>query len=322
MFEIIKYTSDKKEKWDNFVNKSKNGSFLLNRDFVEYHNDRFIDYSLLIYDRKEKLLAVLPANLHENNLYSHQGLSYGGLVLNKNVKLYSVIFIFKAILEYLHRNQIKLIYYKKIPHFYNEYNSEEDEYIFFRLKANTFRIDTSLTIDYNCILPFQKRREREIKKAKKNNLKLLFDDSFDVFWNTILTPNLLKRFNKKPVHSLEEIIKLKSLFNNNIVQVNVLDENKTVVAGTTLFITGKVIHSQYISTNELGKKLGAIDYLFSELINHYSNDYRYFDFGICNENDGLSINKGLLDWKEGFGARTHLHKFFEIKTSNYNLLND
>ena len=66
---------------------------------MEYHKDRFDDYSLLIFDVKDKLVAVLPAHKVENILHSHQGLTYGGLVLNAKVILSDVILIVKDLKE-------------------------------------------------------------------------------------------------------------------------------------------------------------------------------------------------------------------------------
>ncbi len=47
---IIPYSINRKETWDAFVQASKNGTFLLQRNFMDYHSDRFFDCSLLIYD--------------------------------------------------------------------------------------------------------------------------------------------------------------------------------------------------------------------------------------------------------------------------------
>ena len=52
---------------------------------MEYHNDRFEDFSLMVY-KNGKLIALLPANKKDNIVYSHQGLSYGGVVYMKDVK--------------------------------------------------------------------------------------------------------------------------------------------------------------------------------------------------------------------------------------------
>jgi len=80
MIEIANYGSDDKPLWDGFVRRSKNGSFLFYRDYMEYHSDRFLDSSLLFFE-DDVLIAVMPANTAENILYSHRGLTYGGLYL-------------------------------------------------------------------------------------------------------------------------------------------------------------------------------------------------------------------------------------------------
>ena len=82
---IKKYSSNFKSSWDDFIDASKNATFLLKRDFIEYHKKRFQDYSLLFFNEKE-LVGLLPANIVADKIFSHQGLSYGGLVLSPKVK--------------------------------------------------------------------------------------------------------------------------------------------------------------------------------------------------------------------------------------------
>ena len=50
---------------------------------MDYHSEKFSDYSLLIY-KGEKLIALLPANLINDQLFSHSGLSYGGFICYEN----------------------------------------------------------------------------------------------------------------------------------------------------------------------------------------------------------------------------------------------
>ena len=78
-YTVKKYTENDYAIWNDFIEHAKNATFLFHRDFMEYHKDRFEDYSLLVFDG-EKLVAVLPANKNGETLYSHQGLTYGGLV--------------------------------------------------------------------------------------------------------------------------------------------------------------------------------------------------------------------------------------------------
>src|ERR1039458_10102236 len=56
------YTPQHKQAWDEFVAGSRNGTFLVHRDHMEYHRDRFCDSSLLVFDDRGRLVALLPAN--------------------------------------------------------------------------------------------------------------------------------------------------------------------------------------------------------------------------------------------------------------------
>ena len=78
--EIKRYSSVCEGEWNAFVERSRQGTFLFNRGYMDYHSDRFDDFSLMAYDRGV-LKGVLPANRVGNVLYSHQGLTYGGWIL-------------------------------------------------------------------------------------------------------------------------------------------------------------------------------------------------------------------------------------------------
>ena len=94
------YQGNDYQDWNAFIDQAKNATFLFHRDFMDYHSDRFQDYSLIVLDG-EKWVAVLPANVVGNQVFSHQGLTYGGLVYTEKLKLASVIEIFKAVLSFL-----------------------------------------------------------------------------------------------------------------------------------------------------------------------------------------------------------------------------
>lgn len=50
---IKRYTSDDMPLWDTFVKASRNGTFLHERSYMDYHSDRFDDYSLMCYQGKD-----------------------------------------------------------------------------------------------------------------------------------------------------------------------------------------------------------------------------------------------------------------------------
>ena len=86
MIEVHRYTQDRRTEWDNFVRGAKNSTFLFLRGYMDYHSDRFRDCSLMFYDERNRLVGLLPANLAEDTLYSHRGLTYGGLLMTSGSK--------------------------------------------------------------------------------------------------------------------------------------------------------------------------------------------------------------------------------------------
>ncbi|MEO8238059.1 MAG: GNAT family N-acetyltransferase [Flavobacterium sp.] len=317
-YTVKKYTENDSTIWNDFIAQAKNATFLFHRDFMEYHKDRFEDYSLIVLDG-EKWIAVLPANSVGNEVFSHQGLTYGGLVYNEKIKLASIIGIFKVVLSFLNENNIQKLQLKLIPSIYHQKPSEELNYTLFLLEAQLIRRDTLAVIDLSNSYSLSKLRKRGVKNGINNRLVIKEVNDFTDFWNEILIPNLAQKHQAKPVHSLEEITRLKALFPEKIRQFNVY-ENEVIVAGTTIFESSTVAHSQYISGKENKNELGGLDLLFYKLISEVFKNKRFFDFGISNENQGRNLNDGLSYWKESFGANIIVHDFYEVETSNYNVL--
>ena len=314
-YTVKRYQEKDYATWNTFIGQAKNATFLFHRDFMDYHKDRFEDYSLLAFEN-EKLVAILPANKDGEIVYSHQGLTYGGLVYGEKLKLASVLLIFKALLFYLNENKIAKIQIKILPSIYHNKPSEELNYALFLAEAQLIRRDTLAVVDLCKPFQFSKIRKRGIQKAKSNELIIKEENSFECFWNQVLIPNLELKHNAEPVHSLDEIQFLKNHFEKNIRQFNVYHENE-IIAGTTVFESENVAHCQYISKYEKDENLGSLDFLYDHLINKVFADKRYFDFGISNENQGKTLNNGLSYWKESFGASIITHDFYEVSTIHF-----
>jgi len=287
---------------------------------MEYHKDRFEDFSLLIYI-KNKLVALLPANKVGDVIYSHQGLTYGGLLLGDTTKFKTVLLLFQTLLKYFDSEGFYALKIKVIPNIYVKQPNDELLYLLFLLQATLLKRDSLSVLNLKDRPKLSSDRKAGGKRGFKNGLVIKEVDTFDEFWNEILVRNLENKHQVLPVHTLKEIEFLKSKFPKNIRQFNVYNKEQ-IVAGTTIFETEQVAHSQYISGNENKNRLGSLDFLHLHLIETVFKDKKYFDFGISNENMGLHVNQGLQYWKEGFGARMVTQDFYEIKTKNYNLLND
>ena len=299
--------------WDSFIEKSKNGHFQFYRDYMEYHQDRFKDYSLLIRDEKNDILALLPAHKSGSLFASHQGLTYGGIVTSNSMKVPIMVELFKDVLTFLRKHGFKQFIYKTIPYIHHQQPSEEDRYALFLNNAKLYRRNIFSVVSLKNPLPFQERRVRSIKKAKKANLSVRFTDDFPEYWQ-ILSETLMQSHNVKPVHTLEEIYKLKTLFQNNIKLCGCFLNNE-LIAGVLTYETKDVLRSQYIAASVKGKDLGSLDLIFSYLLENADDQKVYFDFGPSDERDGYYLNRGLIDQKEGFGARAVAHDHYQIDLS-------
>lgn len=317
-YTIKKYETQDFQKWNAFIEQSINGTFLHNRNFMDYHKDRFSDFSLIVLDG-EKWVAILPANVTGENVHSHQGLTFGGLIYNEKQKLETILSVFSEILKFLDIHKIAKLIVKLIPNIYQQKPAEELNYALFLANATLIRRDALSVIDVTKQNKIASGRLEGVKKALNLKLEIREETNFKLFWNEILTPNLNTKFNVKPVHSLDEIIKLHDLFPTNIRQFNVY-QNDTIIAGTTIFESKNVAHAQYISGNESKSENGSLDFLYHHLITKVFTNKLYFDFGTSNEEQGRKLNSGLNFWKESFGARTIVHDFYEIQSKNFDLL--
>ncbi|WP_369012652.1 FemAB family protein [Flavobacterium anhuiense] len=311
-YTIKKYSQDDYSIWNDFVAQSKNATFLFHRDFMEYHKDRFEDFSLLVFE-DEKLRAILPANKKENAIYSHQGLTYGGLVYLPKLKAEKVESILDEILLFLKENQVNTFYYKPVPNFYfSEGNAAMD---FFLLKRGAIleRKEMNLAVNLQAPLKISKSKMKHFRRIENLDLDIFEEENFDPFWEKILEPRLAEKFNVKPVHSKEEIAFLKSKFPKNIRQYSAY-RNDEIIAGITIFETKNVVKSQYGATSKIGEEFRALDFLFINLIHKYKRKGKhFFDMGIVDEGNESGYNLGLLNQKEELGCSVYNQDFYKIE---------
>jgi hypothetical protein len=310
MIEIKRYNCSDKKNWNDFLAKSRIDTFLFNRDFMDYHSDRFKDFSYMIY-KKGKLEALLPGNIDNQTFYTHQGLTYGGIVSSTKFHLMDYISSFDLINEDLRHNGVKEVIYKPTPFIYHKIPNQEELYVLFKLNAKKIGCNISSTIFQKNKISFNESRKSGIRKAKKNNITIQENTEFETFWS-ILIDNLLTTHETYPTHNIDEIRLLKSRFPDNI-KLYLTKIEEIVIGGCVLFIMENIIHVQYISASEQGKALGALDLLFDELINCTFSHIPLFDFGQSTENSGLLLNNNLIFQKEGFGGRGVVYDIYKYE---------
>lgn len=302
------------DEWDSFIRESRNGTFLLDRHFMDYHSDRFNDCSV-IFKEKNKVIACLPANYDTTShiVYSHQGLTYGGLIMGNKITSVQVLDAFKCITTYYSQTlSAQRFIYKSIPYIYAKYPSEEDLYALFRMSATLISRGISSVIPLNHPLRLTESRKSGIRKAERNALRVVEGGDISEFWS-ILDHVLYECHSAHPVHSVAELNLLCSRFPDKIKLFTVTSPSGRMLAGTLIFDCECVIHTQYIAANKEGKEMGALDLLLYKLISERYSQRAFFDFGISTENGGTILNDGLIFQKEGFGGRGICYDTYEIK---------
>lgn len=310
-FVIEKYTKEAKDVWDSIVKKSKNGNFLHQRDYMDYHSHRFDEQSIIV-KRVGKAVAIFPCNRIEDKIVSHSGLTYGGLIYGSDLHAVEVLEILELLTQYYGYIGGRVLVYKAIPHIFSCYPAEEDLYALFRLKARLIRRDISSVIQIQNRIKLSDSRKNTIRKAEKHGLEIYEGDFFEDYH--VLLTYALSKFDSQPVHTLQELILLKSRFKDNIRLFGAY-KGEQLVAGTLVYDFGHVVHTQYLASSNIGREIGALDYVLESILKNNFSDRQYFSFGISSDKDGLHLNEGLIFQKEGFGGRAVTHDFYEIELS-------
>lgn len=309
MIRIKRYSDSQKDEWDLFCNNSKMPLFMFNRDFMDYHKDRFTDRSLLFYDDDE-LAAIFPASEKETVLVSHGGLTYGGFILGAGAKQHTVNDCFTALLNYAKTNGFTKIIYKNIPHIYHKQGAEEDLYSLFVNGAKILKVEPSTVINLKNPLKMPKGRKAQISRARREGVEIKESTDFKSFMS-IEEEVLEVRHGVKAVHTADELALLHSYFPENIRLFAASYQDK-MIAGALIFEYENTVHTQYMAANDTARQIGALDLAISFIIDTYKETKTWLDFGISSENAGSILNEGLIAQREGFGGRTNTYMTWEI----------
>ena len=157
-------------------------------------------------------------------------------------------------------------------------------------------------------------RRRNAAKASRAGVTVEWTNDYQDFW-AVLDDNLMQRYGVHPVHSMDEINLLADRFPDNILLCRA-SLNGITVAGVVLFVCGGTVHVQYISASPEGKRVGALDAIFSYLISYYSDKKKFFDFGKSTEDMGAISTRDLSsrrrDSEDVAFAMTHTNGDYKV----------
>ena len=297
---LERYTPDRIGEWDSFVKESRNGTFILTRPYMDYHSDRFKDFSMMMR-RRGRLTALLPANISGDTLRSHQGLTYGGwIVPMRHYDAADTLPMWRCWLEGCRAAGIRMIDYKPVPGIFTRVPAQEDEYVLFRTGGVLAECNLSTAVDLRYPRGLNTLQRRHLRHALALNPVIEETRDCRPFWE-MLSMCLSERHEAAPVHTAEELQLLMDRFPDNIRLHEIRLDGK-LAAGVCIYDTGVTAHTQYIATTAEGRHCNMLTPLMVHLMDEVYAGRRYFDFGTSNEDHGRVLNEGLVRQKCAYGG--------------------
>ena len=313
MITIRRYTDQDKALWDSFNKNAKNRLFMFDRDYMDYHRDRFLDHSLLFYSEDE-LVALFPACERDGMLLSHGGLTYGGFLTDSRMKQHTMVEYMDELKKYAGEHGFRKIIYKSIPYVYHTQPAEEDRYALYAAGAKLVTVDASTYVNLKNPLKMPKGRKAQISRAKREGVTIEILTELKDYEAFITLENevLESRHETHAVHTAAELKMLHDLFPENIHLYAAMKEGE-LIAGTIVFEYDHAVHTQYMAANEEARQIGGLDLAVATVMEHYRPDKDWLDFGISTEHGKVYLNEGLIAQKEGFGGRTGVYEIWELE---------
>jgi hypothetical protein len=252
----------------------------------------------------------MPANRLNDTVFSHGGLTFGGIISDSRMTTGLMLEVFSGLMKELREEGFKRLVYKAIPHMYHLLPAEEDLYALFVHNARLFRRDVSSTVVAGRRPPLARGRRKTLKHVRARGLKVERSENFSQFM-AIAEASLQLRHGLRPVHTAAEMQLLASRFPENI-KLFALNYNGEMLGGVIIYESQNVAHGQYRHATEYGMELGAFDCIMDVLMNEVYVDKPYIDFGISMMDEGRKLNAGLIQNKESYGARATVYDFYEV----------
>ncbi len=307
--ELKPYEPTDSARWDEFVNRARNGTLLHRRGFMDYHAHRFQDCSLLVLNSKQQVVAALPANRVGEEIQTHGGLTFGGLLMGPNVGQTQCLKMFEALKHHYAQQGADTLLYKPVPRVFHQTACEDDLYALSRMGAQLVRRDASTVVDLANRPKWGKGRQWIVNKGRKNGVEIQTLHDPAPFMK--LLEAALARHGTKPVHSTEDMVLLMQRFDREIRLFGAVVDGQ-LLAGCWVFDFGQTVHTQYLANSDAGREVGALDCLIAGLMEHEYADRTWLSFGISTEQQGRVLNEGLVAFKESYGGYTMVNDFYRL----------
>lgn len=314
ILKVKNYQKDYQKVWDNFVMSSNNGTIFHLQKFLNYHPKNRFNWHHLIFEERDNVIALLPAQLKGDKLISPAGASFGGFV-TQDISYDSIDEIVIALLKYCKQERIREIYLTPPPLVYSKSMTMNIDYALlyhgFQYEKHLYSSIVNLKKIKN-LRDLEKRARNAIRKAVKSGVKVVIGDDYESFY-PILAENK-RKFNLPPTHTLDELKKIKQLL-PDMPKLFLVYKDGNLIGGSLIFICNmKTLMSFYIALNYEYQQFRPINKVLYEIMRWgYENNYEFFDIGVNQDTaskNPMDLNRTLVSFKASMGARCFFRSTF------------
>jgi hypothetical protein len=317
--EIIEYSEEWKEKWDQFVINSSNGTMFHMQKFFDYHTPGKFKFNHLIFLEKNKIAAVLPGSIIDGKLFeSPIGASYGSIVIG-DITFKKTQEIVSTLIEYGKKKNWNELLLTAAPMIYETYPNHNLDFamLWQGFKFDLHYISSAIKLDPNIeiIERFRPTIRRNIRKSIKEGIRVEVNEKYDEFY-PILIENK-SRHNVKPTHSYDDLLKLKKLMPDRLKLFMVYLDDKPI-AGSLMFYANKNVAICFYNMllYEYAEYKPIQRVMYEVVKDATESGYNYVDIGVSQDTSAdnpMTPSESLIDFKEKFDAKSIMRNTLKLK---------
>lgn len=307
---IVKYTDEWKDKWDDFVENSSNGTMFHMQKFFDYHEPGKFSFNHLIFLRKNNIEAVLPGAVIDRNFESPIGASYGSIV-TKDLKFNNAMEIVSSLIKYGKNQGWNEVILTSAPMVYETFPNQNLDFalLWQGFKYQLHYISSAIKLDENLdiLSRFQSTVRRNIRKTFKTpGLTVEVNERYDEFYPILLENKA--RHDVKPTHKLEDLLKLKELMPERL-KLFMVYYNQKPIGGSLMFYPNENVALCFYNMLRYDyAEFKPIHRVMYEVVKDATErGYKYVDIGVSQDtkaDNPMTPSMSLIEFKEKFDAKT------------------
>jgi hypothetical protein len=312
---IIPYSPEWKDRWDEFVLGSNNGTMFHLQSFLDYHDPHRFTWHHLIAVEKDTIVAVLPAAAMGSTLESPIGASYGSFV-TRELSFEKSLQLVDTFSEYCRDRGFERVLLTPAPFIYHRTLTQNLDYA---LSYRGFTYDKHYISHAIKIEPgdmvrsFHSTARRYIHKyLREGDLTVERSDDYDAFY-PILVKNK-QRHGVKPTHTLAELKRLRSLLPDRLI-LFLVKRDKKPIAGSLVFVcNSRVALCFYNMLLYEYEQYNPIHVVMYEVVRWaQEHGFQWVDIGVSQDTHAenpMTPAMSLIRFKEKFNAHGILRSTF------------